>query len=83
MLSVEHANRLLSRAQHLAQLADDAMADAQTLAAIDRLGDAARWLPGLTQALTKIQLEAADLTFSARELRDSLPSPESLQPRLL
>jgi hypothetical protein len=43
----------------------------------------ADWLPGIVASLRRIQLECADLHFALRELREALPSPHTLQPRLL
>ena len=43
----------------------------------------ADWLPGIVGSLRRIQLECADLHYALRELREALPSPHSLQPRLL
>jgi hypothetical protein len=43
----------------------------------------ADWLPGIVGSLRRIQLECAELHFALRELREALPSPHTLQPRLL
>jgi hypothetical protein len=43
----------------------------------------ADWLPGIVGSLRRIRLECAELQFALRELREALPSPHTLQPRLL
>jgi hypothetical protein len=85
MLATERAARLLGRLAAIAQAADEALADVEALAVGDggARGEPARWLPGIKESLRRIQLECAELRFSTRELRVTLPPPESLQPRLL
>ncbi len=82
MLAIEHTARLLARLAVIAQAADEAMRDADALAGDGGAGEGARWLPGIKRSLERIQLECADMRFSARELRQALPSPDTLQPRL-
>jgi predicted lipid-binding transport protein (Tim44 family) len=81
--ATEHAARLQSRIAAIAQAAEEAAAAVEALSADPAIGDAAYWLPGLRQALDRIQLECADLQFGARELRKALPSASALQPRLI
>jgi hypothetical protein len=89
MLATQHSARLLVRLAALAQAADEAMSEVDTLAAAAAAGhpagaaDAARWLPGIRAALERIRLECTDLHFAARALREALPPPDALQPRLL
>lgn len=82
MLATEHTSRLLANLAAIARAADEAMVAAEALAADGRAGEGARWLPGIKQSLERIRLECAQTRFSARELRQALPSPEALQPRL-
>lgn len=82
MLATEHANRLIARLAALAQHADDALADVTALGALNQ-GEAARWLPGMTHSLEAIQLHCAELRFAAKQLREALPSTDTLQPRLI
>ncbi len=85
MLAVEHAGRLTARLATVAQALDETLVEAQALSHdhVAELGDAARWLPPLREALAQLQLAAVEARFAARELREALPSPETLQPRLL
>jgi hypothetical protein len=94
MLATENASRLLGQIRLIAQATDEALHAAEALAVdLAGAGGAAGhtvqvsrgtdWLPGIKRALGRIQLECADLHYSLRELRDALPSPETLQPRLI
>jgi hypothetical protein len=89
MLATENATRLLARVALIAQATDAALHEAAALeagatgAGGGPAGRGAEWLPGITRSLHRIQLECADLHYTLRELRDALPSPEALQPRLL
>lgn len=82
MLGTEHAVRLATRLASIAQAADEALVET---AALERVADAGtqQWLPGLVETLGRIQLDAADALYTARQIKGSLPGPESLQPRLL
>lgn len=82
MLGTEHAARLTARLAAIAHAADEALVEA---AALERVADPGiqHWLPGLVEAIGRIQLDAADALYTARQLKVSLPAPESLQPRLL
>jgi hypothetical protein len=82
MLATEHAARLQARLATIAQAADEAAVDLDALHLADP-DDAARWLPALKEAVSRIQLECAEARFAVRELRDALPGPETLQPRLM
>jgi hypothetical protein len=79
----ENTSHLLSSLAAIAQAADAAMRAADALAAREGLGDAARWIPGIRQTLARIQLDCAEARFSAKAVREALPSPDTLQPRLL
>jgi hypothetical protein len=93
MLATENATRLLARVALIAQATDAALHEAAALeagataagpgASGGPAGRGVEWLPGITRSLRRIQLECADLHYTLRELRDALPSPEALQPRLL
>ena len=81
----QNAQRLLAQLGILQRAADEAR---MALADIERAvggesGDAAHWIPGLLEALERIEREAADAQYSARELRDALPGQDEVQPRLL
>lgn len=98
MSAAEYAGRLLAKLSAIAQAADEAVQAAEGLAALDQgegdagagkkgdgvdgMEEAVRWLPSIKQSLERIQLECAELRFSARELREAVPPPDSLQPRL-
>jgi hypothetical protein len=82
MLATDRAARLLAKLAAIAQAADEAMVDVDALAVNDG-GEPRHWLPGIKESLRRIQLECAELRFSTRELRETLPPPGSLQPRLL
>ncbi|MGH2352102.1 MAG: hypothetical protein ACRDI2_12465 [Chloroflexota bacterium] len=85
MLATEHATRLLATLTAIAEAVDEALIAAEALDGgyAAQGSDAPRWLPGIKQSLQRMQLECADVRFSAGELRDGLPSSETLQPRLL
>jgi hypothetical protein len=85
MLALEHTGRLAARLVALAHALDETLVEVEALSQDHQpeLGDAARWLPPLRDALAQLQLAAAEARFAARELRESLPSPETVQPRLL
>jgi hypothetical protein len=82
MLATENATRLLTRITSIAQAADEAV-DAAGAIEAEAAGRGTDWLPGIRSSLQRIQLECVDLTYALRELREALPSPETLQPRLL
>lgn len=82
MLPAEHTARLADRLHHLAQNADEATAEANALQALlDQ--PAPYWLTSIQQSLQRINLEAAEAAFAARQLRDALPATTALQQRLL
>ena len=83
MLATEHTSRLLAKISAIGQAADEAAATVEALAGGDLDPEVARWLPGIKQALNRIQLECAEVRFATRELREALPSAGVLQPRLL
>jgi len=82
MLAPEHATRLAVSIAAIDHATEDAVMATAALAAAGGV-EAGRWLPGIRQALERIQLECADLRFATRALRDTLPSSTTLQPRLL
>jgi hypothetical protein len=79
----EHATHLLTNLATIAHAADEAMRAADALTGGDDAGDAARWIPGIRQTLARFQLDCAEARFSAKAVREALPSPDTLQPRLL
>jgi DNA-binding transcriptional LysR family regulator len=90
----EHARHLLAQLghiQHAAEEARGAIADIERQLASQETGtssssgagDANHWIPGILEALERIERECADAQYSARELRDGLPGQDELQPRLL
>ncbi|MBI3972799.1 MAG: hypothetical protein HY332_16100 [Chloroflexi bacterium] len=83
MLATEHATRLLVKIAAIAQATDEAIVAVDAIAAANANHDAQHWLPPIRQALERVRLECAEMRFTARELRESLPSPDVLQPRLL
>ena len=82
MLATENATRLLTRITSIAPAASTASSAAWAIEA-EAAGRGTDWLPGIRRSLQRIQLECVDLTYALRELREALPSPETLQPRLL
>jgi hypothetical protein len=82
MLATENTARLLARITQIAQAADEAVEAAGAIE-VAAAGRGIDWLPGIRSALQRIQLECADLTYALHELRTALPSPDTLQPRLL
>lgn len=82
----EHARHLLAQLghiQHAAEEARSAIADIQRALGDAKGTDAAHWMPGILEALERIERECADAHYAARELRDGLPGQDELQPRLL
>jgi hypothetical protein len=79
----EHAARLIASVAALDRAVEDAGAAAKALECASPTTEAAPWLPGICQSLTRIQLECVDLRFAAHAVRDALPSATTLQPRLL
>jgi hypothetical protein len=82
----QNAQRLLAQLgiiQHAADEARGAIADMQRGLAGRESSDVVHWVPGLLEALDRIQRECGDAQYSARELRDGLPGQDELQPRLL
>jgi hypothetical protein len=82
VLTTERAARLYTRLSVIAQATDEALAEA---AALERLAgpEALHWLPGLVEALGRIQLECVDAAYAARQVKEALPGPEALQHRLI
>ena len=85
MLALEHAGRLAARLATVTHALDETLVEVEALGQDHQpeLGDAARWLPLLRDTLAQLQLAVVEARFAARELRESLPSPETVQPRLL
>lgn len=79
----ERVARLTARLSMLGQTADEALVELKAIAAEAPGGESAHWLPGLQEALERIQLDCAEARYAARELRAALPGTDALQPRLL
>jgi hypothetical protein len=86
MLATEQASRLQTRLSTIARAVEEALHAAEALAAMSEPavdGEVRRWLPAITTTLRQMQLDCAELRYAATELRDGLPSSDTLQPRLL
>ena len=82
----QSAQRLLAQLGIIQRAADEAraaIADMQRGLAGYESSDAVNWVPGLLEALERIQRECGEAQYSARELREGLPGQDELQPRLL
>lgn len=79
----ERVTRLIARLSQLGQAADEAMVEVMGLERDVAGVEAVHWLPGLKEALERIQLDCAEARYAARELRAALPGTDTLQPRLL
>ena len=77
-----HAARLITSVSAIDRAVEEARAIVDALAAATPACAAAPWLPGIRESLARVQLECADLRFAARAVREALPSPTTLQPRL-
>jgi hypothetical protein len=80
------AGRLSSVAQLLGDVEGDVRAlshDSAAAAAGESDVLLGQWLPGIADAVQRMQLECADAQFAARALRHALPGTGTLQPRLL
>ena len=82
MLPHQLALRLQSKIEAIEHAAGEAATTARDLERLTH-PDAGAWLPAIQDALQRVRLECADLRFTAAQLRDALPSSESLQTRLL
>lgn len=77
-----HVDRLAARLTIVSQALDEALGEARAIEEAALEDDAKHWLPGLREALERMQLECADARHAVRELRAGLPSTDVLQPRL-
>ena len=86
MTPSEHARHLLAQLGHIQHAADEArgaIADLQRGLGDEPQSDANNWVPGILEALERIERDCVEAQYSARELRDALPGQDELQPRLL
>jgi hypothetical protein len=83
MPPTEHANKIVARIATIGQAADEAIVEVEVLLTSQSSRDALRWLPDLRATLRRIQLDCAEASFVAREMRNALPTTDALQPRLL
>lgn len=83
MLPNQHATHLINSVTAIAQAAEEAQRAAQALAPGSANAAGGPWLPGILEALARIQLDCAEIRYATRELRDELPAPSELQPRLI
>ena len=75
MVVAEHTSRLLARISAIGQAADEAAAAVEALTGSDLDPEVARWLPAIKQALSRIQLDCAEIRFATRELREACRRP--------
>ncbi len=84
MRPTERLNRLTAKLSTIAQATDEALADVAILAGENgHAPERANWLPGLKEALERIQLDCADARYAVRELREATSDLDAVQPRLL
>ncbi len=86
MTPSEHSRHLLAQLGHIQHAADEArsaIADLQRSLGDESAGDVGHWVPGILEALDRIERDCVDAQNSARELRDALTGQDELQPRLL
>jgi hypothetical protein len=81
--AAQRVNTLAAKLALASQAAADALAEVAALECADLGGDSPHWLPGLREALERIQLDCADARFAVRELRAALPPAGAIQPLLL
>jgi len=79
----ERVDRLTAKLTAIGHAADEALVDISALETEPCGSEAANWLPGLKEALQRIQLDCVDARYATRALRDAVPATDALQPRLL
>jgi len=78
----ERVDRLTAKLAIIGQAADEAIMDISALEADPGGIEVANWLPGLKEALQRIQLDCVDARYATRALRNAVPATDALQPRL-
>ena len=78
----ERVDRLTAKLAIIGQAADEAIMDISALEAEPGGIEVANWLPGLKEALQRIQLDCIDARYATRALRNAVPATDALQPRL-